>query len=98
VTPQYWQFWLGLALVMMILFGRVYGAIIAAFIFGWCTVLKLPFMQSIVVTVLLVLVLGLARPHVLQFTAKITERANALQRSVRARFARKTGEANASGA
>jgi branched-chain amino acid transport system permease protein len=98
VTPQYWQFWLGLALVMMILFGRVYGAIIAAFIFGWCTVLKLPFMQSIVVTVLLVLVLGLARPHVLQFTAKITERANALQRSVRARFARKTGEANAPGA
>ncbi|MEJ0079068.1 MAG: branched-chain amino acid ABC transporter permease [Alphaproteobacteria bacterium] len=98
VTPQYWQFWLGLALVMMIMFGRVYGAIIAAFIFGWCTVLKLPFMQSIVFTVVLVLVLGLARPHVLSFTAKITERANALQRSVRARFARKSGEADAPGA
>jgi branched-chain amino acid transport system permease protein len=98
VTPQYWQFWLGLALVMMILFGRVYGAIIAALIFGWCTVLKLPFMQSIVFTVVLVLVLGLARPHVLSFTARITERANALQRSVRARFARKSGEANAPGA
>src|SRR3954447_21855145 len=88
VTPQYWQFWLGLALVMMILFGRVYGAIIPAFIFGWCTVLKLPFMQSIMVTVLLVLVLGLARPHVLASTAKITERADALQRSVRGGLAR----------
>jgi len=98
VTPQYWQFWLGLALVMMILFGRVYGAIIAAFIFGFCTVLKLPFLHSIVVTVLLVLVLGLARPHVLVFTAKITEGANALQRSVRSRFTRNSGEADAPGA
>ncbi len=41
VTPQYWHFWLGLMLVMMIMFGRVYGAIIAAAIFGICTVLKL---------------------------------------------------------
>ena len=98
VTPQYWQFWLGLALVMMILFGRVYGAIIAAAIFAFCTVLQLPFLHSIVVTVLLVLVLGLARPSILLFTAKITERANVLQRSLRARFARKTGEANAPGA
>jgi len=97
VTPQYWQFWLGLALVMMILFGRIYGAIIAAAIFGICTVLKLPFMSSIVFTVALVLVLGIARPSILPFTEKITERANALQRGVRARF-RKSGEANAPGA
>ena len=34
VTPQYWQFWLGLMLVMMIMFGRVYGAMIAAAIFA----------------------------------------------------------------
>jgi branched-chain amino acid transport system permease protein len=98
VTPQYWQFWLGLALVMMILFGRLYGAIIAAAIFGFCTALQLPFLQSIVFTVLLVLVLGLARPHILPFLTKITERANALQRSLRARFARKPGAANAPGA
>ena len=39
----------------------------------------------------IVLVLGLARPHILPITAKITERANALQRGVRARFARKGG-------
>jgi ABC-type uncharacterized transport system permease subunit len=97
VTPQYWQFWLGLALVMMILFGRIYGAIIAAAIFGICTMLQLPFMSSIVFTVALVLVLGIARPQILPFMAKITERASALQRGVRARF-RKSGAANAPGA
>jgi ABC-type uncharacterized transport system permease subunit len=98
VTPQYWQFWLGLALVMMIMFGRVYGAIIAAVIFGVCTALKLDFLHSIVFTVLLVLVLGIARPRILPFTTKLTERANAMQRSTRARFSRKAGAANASGA
>jgi hypothetical protein len=85
-------------LVMMIMFGRVYGAIIAAAIFGVCTVLKLGFMHSIIFTVALVLVLGIARPHILPFTAKITERANALLRSARARLARKPGGANAPGA
>ena len=55
-------------------------------------------MHSIIFTVALVLVMGIARPHILPITAKITERANALQRSVRARFARKAGEANAPGA
>ena len=36
VNPQYWQFWLGLLLVMMIMFGRVYGAVIATSIFALC--------------------------------------------------------------
>ena len=97
VTPQYWQFWLGLALVMMIMFGRVYGAIIAAVIFGICTVLQLPFLHSILFTIAIVAVLGIARPHVLPFLTKITERADVLQRDVRSRFARKGG-ANAPGA
>jgi branched-chain amino acid transport system permease protein len=92
VNPQYWQFWLGLALVMMIMFGRVYGAIIAALIFGICTVLKIPFMHSIVFTVVLVAVLGLARPHILPVTAKITERAAALRKKLNARFMRKQGD------
>src|SRR6476620_351132 len=91
VTPQYWQFWLGLALVMMILFGRVYGAIIAAVIFGICTVLQLPFLHSILFTVAVIAVLGIARPHIVPFLAKITERADALQRNVRSRFVRKGG-------
>jgi branched-chain amino acid transport system permease protein len=99
VTPQYWQFWLGLVLVMMIMFGRVYGAVIATVIFAVCTVLKLPFMPSMVVTVLTVAVLGILRPHIMVFTGKITERAVTIQRDVRARFSRKpTEDRHASGA
>jgi hypothetical protein len=77
--------------VMMILFGRVYGAAMAAIIFAICTATKLPFMQSIVFTVVMVAALGLARPHIMEFTAKITERAVAVQRAVKARFARHNG-------
>ncbi|HKS64379.1 MAG TPA: branched-chain amino acid ABC transporter permease [Xanthobacteraceae bacterium] len=97
VNPQYWQFWLGLMLVMMILFGRVYGAVMAALIFAVCTVAKLPFMQSIIFTVVVVMTLGLARPHVLKLTSAITERAVALQAGLKARFARK-GSNHAPGA
>jgi branched-chain amino acid transport system permease protein len=89
VTPQYWQFWLGLALVMMIMFGRVYGAVMAAFIFAVCTWTNLPFMHSIVFTIAILFVLGIARPHILQFTTAITERANAVQAQLKARLTRK---------
>jgi branched-chain amino acid transport system permease protein len=92
VTPQYWQFWLGLVLVMMIMFGRVYGAVMATAIFAVCTVLKLSFMPSIVLTILTVAVLGILRPQILQFTGRITERAVALQRGVKVRFGRKRAE------
>ena len=92
VTPQYWQFWLGLVLVMMIMFGRVYGAVIATAIYAVCTVLKLPFMPSIAVTVLTVAVLGILRPHIMVFTGRITERAVAIQRDLKARFTRKPSE------
>jgi len=51
-------------------------------------VTKLPFMQSIIFTVVLVLVLGVVRPHVLKVTSAITERAVALQQSLRTRFTR----------
>lgn len=91
VNPQYWQFWLGLLLVMMIMFGRVYGAVIATAIFAICTVLKLSFMHSIIFTVVVVATLGLARPHVMKATSRITERAVAAQKSFKARFARKAG-------
>ena len=47
-------------LVMMILFGRVYGAAMATIIFAICTATKLPFMQSIVFTVAMVAVQALS--------------------------------------
>ena len=99
VTPQFWQFWLGLLLVMMILFGRVYGAVMAALIYTICAVLKLPFMESIIFTVAVVAVLGLLRAPILVFTSKITERAVAMQASLAARLRRlRKGSADAPGA
>jgi branched-chain amino acid transport system permease protein len=88
VNPQYWQFWLGLILVMMIMFGRVYGAVMAALIFAICTWTKLPFMHSIVFTLVMLAVLGLARPQILAFTSRITERAVAVRKSLKARLPR----------
>ena len=67
---------------------------IAAVIFAACTALKLDFMHSIIITVVLVAVLGIARPHIMTFTSKITERALALK----ARMARQKGSSDAPGA
>jgi branched-chain amino acid transport system permease protein len=88
VNPQYWQFWLGLGLVMMIMFGRVYGAAIATVIFAICMLTNLPFMHQILFTLVVVAVLGLARPDVMKFTSAITERAVAVQKKLKARFTR----------
>ena len=89
LTPQYWQFWIGLLLVMMIMFGRVYGAVIATAIYAICMVTKLPFMQAIILTIITVAVLGIVRPHILKLTSALTERAVATQKSLLARFSRK---------
>jgi len=88
VNPQYWQFWLGLVLVMMIMFGRVYGAVMATIIYVACLALKLSFMQSIIITIIAVAVLGLMRPQILQITSRITERAKAALDGVKAKFRR----------
>jgi len=88
VNPQYWQFWLGLILVMMIMFGRVYGAALAAAIFALCTWTQLPFMHGIAFTLVVLFVLGIARPQIMATTSRITERAAALQRSLNARLPR----------
>jgi len=98
VTPQYWQFWLGLALVMMIMFGRVYGAAMAAIIFAICTWTNLPFMHSIVFPLAVLFVLGIARPHILGLTSAITERADAIRRGLNARLSRKPRGTDAPGA
>jgi hypothetical protein len=44
LTPEYWYFWIGLAMVSMSLFGRVYGLIVFAF----CMWAMLVWMHSLV--------------------------------------------------
>jgi branched-chain amino acid transport system permease protein len=52
--PQYWQYWIGLLLVMLVLFGRIYGAAIAAIIFLVTFRSRLSFFEC----ALIVLVIG----------------------------------------
>jgi branched-chain amino acid transport system permease protein len=51
IDPQYWQYWIGLLLVMMVLFGRIYGAILALAIFTMSYWLHLSFFQCAIIVV-----------------------------------------------
>ena len=51
--------------------------------------LSLPFLHGIVFTLAVLAVLGLARPQILAFTSRITERAAAIQARLLSRLARK---------
>jgi branched-chain amino acid transport system permease protein len=61
LTARYWQFWIGLVLVMIVMYGRVWGGIIAALIIALTLWLDLSTMTSFIVTAGIVLALGLAR-------------------------------------
>ena len=58
--PQYWQYWIGLLLVFLVLFGRIYGAIIAALIFAVARWLQLSFFEC----ALIMLAIGLGYGHI----------------------------------
>jgi branched-chain amino acid transport system permease protein len=53
IDPQYWQYWIGLLLVMMVLYGRVYGAIISLAIFGSAYAFGLSFFQCTIIMLLI---------------------------------------------
>jgi branched-chain amino acid transport system permease protein len=61
LTARYWQFWIGLVLVMMVMYGRLYGGVIAALIIALTLWLDLSTMTSFIVAAGVVLALGLAR-------------------------------------
>jgi branched-chain amino acid transport system permease protein len=61
LTARYWQFWIGLVLVMIVMYGRIYGGVIAALIIALTLWLDLSTMTSFIVTAGIVLALGLAR-------------------------------------
>jgi len=61
-TPQYWHFWIGLVLVMMVLFGRIYGLLIAALMFATVLALGLSFFECIAFTLLI----GIVRNPILE--------------------------------
>jgi branched-chain amino acid transport system permease protein len=70
IDPQYWQYWIGLLLVMMVLFGRVYGAIISLAIFGAAYALGLTFFQCTII----MLLVGLGYKYIQRGTKWIDDR------------------------
>jgi branched-chain amino acid transport system permease protein len=58
--PQYWQYWIGLLLVFLVLFGRIYGALIAVIIFAVSHALRLSFFEC----ALIMLVIGIGYGHI----------------------------------
>ncbi|HEY7664321.1 MAG TPA: branched-chain amino acid ABC transporter permease [Xanthobacteraceae bacterium] len=58
--PQYWQYWIGLLLVLLVLFGRIYGGVIAAAVFGVSYWLRLSFFEC----ALILLAVGAGYRHI----------------------------------
>ncbi|MBO0750916.1 MAG: branched-chain amino acid ABC transporter permease [Bradyrhizobiaceae bacterium] len=60
-SARYWQYWIGFALIMMVLFGRAYGGVIAAVIIGATISFDLPPTTSFLLMGASLLVLGIVR-------------------------------------
>jgi branched-chain amino acid transport system permease protein len=91
IDPQYWQYWVGLLLVTMVLFGRVYGAIISLIIYAVASWFGLSFLQSAII----VLAIGIGHKYIQQAIQFIDDRFAPLRRLVtNTKLARPRGVAN----
>ena len=70
LDPQYWQYWIGLLLVMMVLFGRVYGAVISLAIFAVAYWFSLSFLQCTII----MLAVGLGYGYIQRATKLVDDR------------------------
>lgn len=84
LSARYWQFWIGFVLIMMVLFGRVYGGILAALIIGATIWFKLDTGTSFVIIAVTLLVLGLLREPIVKWIALRESQAVAAIRRIRA--------------
>jgi len=78
--PQYWIYWIGLLLVMLVLFGRIYGAVIAVAVFAVAYWLRLSFFEC----ALIMLVIGAGYGHIRRWLDLIDARIVQLVRRARA--------------
>jgi branched-chain amino acid transport system permease protein len=78
--PQYWQYWIGLLLVLLVLFGRIYGALIALIIFAVSYWLHLSFFECAII----MLVIGLGYGHIRKWLGLLDARIAEIGRRVRA--------------
>jgi branched-chain amino acid transport system permease protein len=74
-SARYWQYWIGFFLILMVLFGRVYGGVMAALIIGATIWLDLSTTTSFLVMGLGLLALGLVRETLVKWIALIEQQA-----------------------
>jgi branched-chain amino acid transport system permease protein len=84
LSARYWQFWIGFVLIMMVLFGRVYGGILAAAIIGATVWLKLESGTSFLVTAACLFGLAILREPIVKWIGATQQRAVAAFRQMRA--------------
>jgi branched-chain amino acid transport system permease protein len=84
LSARYWQFWIGFVLIMMVLFGRVYGGILAAIIIGATVWLKLESGTSFLVTAACLFVLAVLREPIVKWIGATQQRAVTAFRQMRA--------------
>ncbi len=77
--PQYWQYWIGLLLIMLVLFGRIYGAAIAALIF----LVTFRFPLSFFACALIVLAIGFGYAYIRKSLNVVDTRMLALNKRAR---------------
>jgi branched-chain amino acid transport system permease protein len=77
--PQYWQYWIGLLLVFLVLFGRIYGAVIAAIVFAIGYWLHLSFFECAII----MLVIGLGYDRIQKWLKLVDTRIAELVRGAR---------------
>ena len=86
LSARYWQYWIGFVLIMMVLFGRVYGGILAALIIGATIWFKVDTGTSFVLTAGTLLVLGLVREPIVKWVALREQQAVVAMRRIRTRM------------
>jgi branched-chain amino acid transport system permease protein len=80
LSARYWQYWIGFVLIMMVLFGRVYGGILAALVIAVTIWFKLDTGTSLVTTAATLLVLGIVREPLVKWIGSRWQRAVAAMR------------------
>jgi branched-chain amino acid transport system permease protein len=86
LSARYWQYWIGFVLIMMVLFGRVYGGILAGLIIGATIWFKLETGTAFALTGATLLVAGVVREPIVKWIALREQQAIAAIRRTRARL------------
>jgi hypothetical protein len=85
LSARYWQFWIGFVLIMMVLFGRVYGGVLAAAIIGATVWFKLESGTSFLVTAACLFGLAILREPIMKWIGATQQQAVAAFRQMRGR-------------